>query len=77
MKNGIDYVPWVGRSTPTSLHLLALQLKLGLLVRFESALDIHTILFGFNPGDARDRSLIGRGVVTAHRNLLDAVEQKS
>ncbi len=36
-------------------------------VRFEStgASALHILLFGFNPGDARDRSLIGRGVLIA------------
>ncbi len=36
--------------------------------RFESAgaSALHTLTFGFNPGDARDRSLIGKCVL----NLL-------
>ncbi len=36
------------------------------LVRLENAgaSTLHILPFGFNPGDARDRSLIGRGVVT-------------
>ncbi len=41
---------------PTSLHLEALQLKPGLLARFESAggsdLHVHTLPFSFNPGYA-------------------------
>ncbi len=52
---------------PASLHLLDLQLKPSWLARFESArasaLYIHTLPFGFNPGDARDKNLIGRGVL--------------
>ncbi len=28
------------------------------------AFALHTLPLGFNPGDARDRSLIGRGVLT-------------
>ncbi len=64
-------VSWVG-STPrstvqASLHLLALQLKPSWPVRFESAvasaLHLHTLPFYLNPGDARDRNLIGRGVL--------------
>ncbi len=37
-----------------------------MLIRFVSAgaSTLHTVSFGFNPGDARDRSLIGRGMVT-------------
>ncbi len=57
-------VSWVA-STPRSpvpapLHLLALPLKPSL-----SGLRApeHTLPFGFNPGDARDKSLIGRGVL--------------
>ncbi len=36
------------------------------LARFEiaGASALHTLPFGFNPGDARYRSLIGRDVVT-------------
>ncbi len=36
-------------------------------VRFESAgtSALHTLPFGFNPGDARDRGFIGRGVLIA------------
>ncbi len=36
------------------------------LARFEiaGASALHTLPFGFNPGDARDMSLIGRGMVT-------------
>ncbi len=34
-------------------------------VQFESAgaSDLHILSFGFNPGDARDMNLIGRGVL--------------
>ncbi len=49
---------------PASMHLLAAQAK---LARFESAgasiLHVQTFPFGLDPGDARDRSLVGRGVL--------------
>ncbi len=52
-------VSWVVNTprslVPTSLHLLALQLKPSLLARFVSAvvLALHIIIpFGFNPSDA-------------------------
>ncbi len=61
-----DFLP--KSPVPVLLHLLALQLKPSLLVRFvsagASALHIHTLPFGFDPGGARDRSWIGRGVLT-------------
>ncbi len=42
---------------------MALQLKLSLSGLSAGASAPHTLPFGFNPGDARDMSLIGRGVL--------------
>ncbi len=59
---------WVGsppRSpVPASLHLLVFEAQ-AKPVWFESAgaSALHTLPCDFNPGDARDRNLIGRGVL--------------
>ncbi len=51
------------------------------LARFESteasALHIHTLPFGFNPGDARARSLIGRSVLTTWRSFRSVGAQST
>ncbi len=58
-------VSWVIRTpwspVPVSLHLLALQLKPSLPVRFEIAWApaLHTLPFGFNPSDATVTQGIG------------------
>ncbi len=60
-------VSWVVSSTPRSPVPASLQLELSLVDLFESALP-----FGFNPGDAvTDRNLIGRGVCSLGRYVLD------
>ncbi len=59
-------VSWVGSTprspVPVSLHLLDLQLKPSLPNL--RAPDCPIFLFGLSPGDARDRSLIGRAALT-------------
>ncbi len=48
-----------GSPVPASLHLLALQLKPSL----SGGSALHTLSFGFNPDDARESSLVARGVL--------------
>ncbi len=61
---GINDYSWAGitRRSPVP----ALQFKPSWSAQFESAAAsaLHIPPFGFNPGDARDKSLISRGVVT-------------
>ncbi len=61
-----------GSPVPALLHLLALQLKPSLP---ERPLFTHNLSFWFesrrHDGDARDRGLVDRGVLTIHRRLLD------
>ncbi len=62
----VSWIVSTSRSpVPASMHLLALQLKPSWPVQVESAgaSALHILPFGLNPGDARDRSLIGRGVL--------------